>query len=140
MYIPEIEDIVLESCAQLIKQYNFYLSKIAKNKVELISERCGIKVVAGISPIGEPQIEIDFFDPLENEAKRRYFNNTFLLYINTRSEPSDVIDKCLKEYVRTEGTFEETIRIALTCFTAHTLKYRTDILNGDFTSWLPRKV
>jgi hypothetical protein len=140
MYLPEIENIVRTSCRALIEGYNFQLTKIAKHKVFLTSEKCGIRIMAGISPIGEDQIEIDFFDPTVSEADRKYIADTFLLYIYTRHEPPDVIHNCIKNEIRIEHDFDETIRIALKCFTAHTLKYRQDILNGDFTSWLPKEV
>jgi hypothetical protein len=137
MYLPEIESIVRQSCKNLIIEYGFIVTRIAKHKVYLTSEKCGIRIMAGISPIGEQQIEIDFFDPQFGGPERKYIADTFLLYIYTRHEPRDVIDDCIKNEIRTEQNFDETIRIALKCFTAHTLKYRQDILNGDFTSWLP---
>ena len=139
-YIPEIENTVLTSCADLISQFNFTIHKISKNDVLLLSEKCAINISAAISPIGEEAIDIRFFDPSDGVNSRRYFSNMFLLYINTRREPRDVMNECLKNEVEREPTFEETIRIALTCFTAHTLKYRRDILNGDFTSWLPKSM
>ena len=140
MYLPEIENIVRTSCKPLIEEYDFQLTKMAKHKVFLTSKKCGVRIMAGISPIGEDQIEIDFFDPRVDEVERKYIDDTFLLYIYTRLEPRDVIDDCIKNEIRIEHDFDETIRIALKCFTAHTLKYRQDILNGDFTSWLPKEV
>jgi hypothetical protein len=135
--IPEIENIVQASCKDLIKQYAFVLKTLRKNEVILMSEKCGISITAAVSPIGEDQIDIVFFDPCQHEHKRHNYSHTFLLYINTRLEPWDVLDKCVEQEFRKNNTFNETIRIALKCFTAHTLKYRQDILNGDFTSWLP---
>jgi hypothetical protein len=138
MYIPEIEHIVLESCKDLIDEFHFRVQKLSKNHIHLFSTKCAINISAGISPIGEDELNIDFFDPADPIDKRIYFSDVFLLYVNTRREPRDVMDHCLQKETERERTFDKTIRIALTCFTLHTLKYRRDILNGDFTSWLPK--
>lgn len=135
-YIPEIENIVIESCNDLIRQYGFRLEKLEKNHVELLSAKCGIKILACVSPIGEEQLDIDFFDPREKETERKYYSDIFLFHINTRMEPHDT-SAAFQDAPR--ETFDDVIRIALRRFTAHTLKYRQDILNGDFTSWLPKK-
>jgi len=133
LYIPDIETAVLSSCKDLIDLYGFNVRRQQKNEFLLISEKCGIRIMAGISPIGERQIEIDFYNPQLEPQRRRYYNHTFLLYIGNRSEPRDVMQACHEE----KEDFDETLSDSLKCFTIHTLKYRKDILGGDFSSWLP---
>jgi len=134
-YIPDIENIVLKSCKGLMDQCHFSLFKKSKNDVSLLSEKCGIRIMAGISPIGERQIELDFFNP-NYSVNPEYYSHTFLLYLSTRLEPRDVIRTCHEEV----ENFDESLSESLKCFTSHTLKYRQDILSGDFTSWLPNKL
>lgn len=133
LYIPDIRQSVLESCEELIRKYQFSVRVRDINKVELLSEKCGISIAAAISPIGEREIEIDFYDPLAKEKKN--FNDILLLYLDTRAEPKDIVRNCNAEV----ESFDETVRRSLKCFAEHTLKYRTDILEGDFESWLRKE-
>lgn len=132
-YTPEINRIVLDACRQLIDQYGFTAEQKAKNETDLVSKTCGIKIIAGISPLGERTIRIDFYDPRCSEPRREYYSHTLLMYLRSRAEPWDIISSCPQD----KDDFDETLQDALQCFAAHTLKYRKDILEGDFTTWIP---
>ena len=80
MLTPDLENSVLRSCSDLIATNDFYLEKRSAYEVYLLSEKCGIRIMAGISPIGEEQIEFDFFDPRIKDNRRKYYSHTFLLY------------------------------------------------------------
>lgn len=133
VYTPEIREIVETSCKDLIDQYRFCIEQKGPNLIFLTSENCGIRICAGISPIGERQIDFDFFDPRRKPDDRKMYADFDLLNSPTRSEPRDIMDSCPEE----KDSFDDTVRDALECFTRHTLKYRKDILGGDFTSWIP---
>lgn len=133
MLTPDLENSVLRSCSDLIATNDFYLEKRSAYEVYLLSEKCGIRIMAGISPIGEEQIEFDFFDPRIKDNRRKYYSHTFLLYLDKRSEKRDVLRECPE----IKGTFEETLADALKCRATHSIKYRQDILAGDFETWRP---
>lgn len=133
LYIPDIRQSVLESCKDLIANYKFSMHVKDINVVELISKKCGVRIVAGISPIGESQIDFDFYDPRSKE--RKYYSDFMLYHLYTRAEPKDIMNNCDADV----ESFDETVRRRLKCFADHTLKYRTDILEGDFESWLRKK-
>ena len=131
--VPDIEKIVSASCKDLIDKYRFAVQKKSKNEIHLVSAACGIRIIAGISPIGERQIDIDFYDPNCRGEKRMYYSDLSLLYLKTRAEPRDILNTFQAE----KGSFEETLAESLKCISAHTMKYREDILDGDFSTWLP---
>ena len=131
--VPDIEKIVSASCNDLIDKYRFTVQKTSKNEIHFVSAACGIRIIAGISPIGERQIDIDFYDPGSPNERRKYYSDLFLLYLKTRAEPRDILNAFQAE----KGSFEETLAESLKCFSAHTMKYREDILHGDFSTWLP---
>ena len=129
----EIEPIVFDSCSELINRYEFKIKRESYHTVFLISESCGIRIVAGTSTIGEYQIEFSFFDPRIEIKKRKYYSNTSLLYNSIRKEP--IIEIIDKNEDAVFSSFENLLKNHLRSFVSHTLKYRKDILNGDFTSW-----
>lgn len=131
--VPYIQKIVTASCKALIDEYKFSVLGKSKNEIHLVSASCGIRIIAGISPIGERQIDIDFYDPNSRAEKRKYYSDLFLLYLKTRAEPRDILNTFQAE----KGSFEETLAESLRSFSAHTMTYRRDILHGDFSTWLP---
>lgn len=133
----DILQIVANSCSELAIQYQFAIEKTSCSTVILSTTKCGIKIVAGLTPIGDYQIEIKFFDPIEKESTRKYYSHTSILYNITRKEPLDIIDSCEKDLL-TSHTISQMLTSSLKCFTLHSLKYRKDILSGDFQTLIRR--